>query len=329
MLKDLEFTNLLLVDNNIEQSMLKGTPDNEFALFDVGPDLYDDLHYLVKIVREAYHQHSDSSLSLRIGYDNIFFRSAIYDDINLGRVYFLRRLPDVILDFRELGGLPDRATNWLLRKDHSKGLVLFSGAQNSGKTTSAAAYIAARLSLYGGHAVTFEQPVEMPLSGKHGNGGWCFQREIASENELPAHIERTHRYASPNIILIGEIRTPAAAAEALRVALGSQQQLVVATIHGIDLGAALSRMLTWATESYGNVAREDLSEVLAAVIHQRLVHDGDGSFKLEVPQLLLLPFHNRAHLSAFMKLRDGNTKLDEEMRDLRNRLMYGGEGDLY
>jgi twitching motility protein PilT len=203
--------------------------------------------------------------------------------------------------------------------------VLFSGAQASGKTTSAAAYIAARLALYGGHCVTYEHPVEMPLAGPHGDSGWCYQREIASEADLPAHIERTHRYGSPDIILIGEIRTQYAAAEALRVALGSRRQIVVATIHGQDVISALSRLLTWARSSYGDVACQNLSEVLTAIIHQDIVFTA-GEPLLKVPESLLLPYTRRKENSACVKLWQGNLSLEQEIMSNRNDLLFS-QGD--
>jgi twitching motility protein PilT len=327
MLRDRKFSDLILYERGVEGSLLKGTLENGFKVSSVPEEDFAELRNLLNVVSKAYLD-CDAGLSLRISHGGIFYRSALFEDTGTGRVFFLRRLPASVPDFADLGGLPERAVQWVLREDHSKGLLLFSGAQASGKTTSAAAYIAARLRAFGGHAITFEHPVEMPLAGKHGPNGVCFQREIASESELPQHIERTHRYASPNIVFIGEIRTEAAASEALRVALGSERQLVVATIHGIDLTSALSRMLTWATAAYGTVARQDLSEVLAGVIHQRLVQDSSGAFKLEVPELLLMPFAKRSSLSSCVKLREGNLSLHEEMRDIRNRLMYG-EGDLF
>ena len=58
----------------------------------------------------------------------------------------------------------------------------------------------------------------------------------------------------PDIIYIGEIRNKYAASEALRVSLGSDDQIVVATIHGLDVPAALDRLATFAREIDGEVA---------------------------------------------------------------------------
>jgi twitching motility protein PilT len=110
-------------------------------------------------LQDAY-KDRDPALSLNITYLDIAFRAALCMDVKLGRTFFLRRLPDAVPDFESLG-IPIPVTTWLQKKENSKGLLLFSGAQASGKTTSAGAYIAERLKLYGGHGITYEHPVEI------------------------------------------------------------------------------------------------------------------------------------------------------------------------
>ncbi|MEG2005630.1 MAG: type II secretion system protein E, partial [Bilophila sp.] len=149
---------------------------------------------------------------------------------------------------------------------------------------------------------------------------YCFQSEILSEQELAVQIERAHRYASPNLIFIGEIRTRFAALEVLRVALGSSQQLVVATIHGLDIITALERLLNWARELDGNAA-QNLANSLLAVIHQEL-HLDNGKRVLRIPQFLLVPFSESAK-AIRSKIREGQLhSLGDDMREQRNRILY-------
>ncbi|MDR2504231.1 MAG: type IV pilus twitching motility protein PilT [Deltaproteobacteria bacterium] len=322
-LADYSFSDLILAESSPESWFFKGTPDHGQALAPVDMSLMEDLHTLVLVLKTSY-ESKDPSLSLRVVFQNIAFRAAMYNDICLGRIFFLRRLPEVIPDFDALN-LPRQITSWLLQKENSKGLLLFSGAQVSGKTTSAAAFIAARLKTYGGHAITYELPVEMPLSGRHGAHGMCFQTDINSEEELAAHIEHSHRYSSPDIVFVGEIRTRHAASEVLRIALGSSRQLVVATIHGITLSAALDRLLTWAREQDGIIAQHNLAQTLLGIIHQDLTYDTEAGTKtLNVREFLLLPFAEQAQ-TVRVKIRDGNLFLDENIREQRNRLIHGGK----
>jgi twitching motility protein PilT len=213
----------------------------------------------------------------------------------------------------------------LISSEQRQGLVLFAGPQASGKTTMAGAFIVDRLIRYGGHAVTFENPAELPLSGPWGDKGYCFQTEIHSEAELPKCIEKAQRYASPDIIFIGEIRTKFAALESLRVALGSSRQIVVATIHGLNVVTALDRLLTWAREVDGDNACGNLSNALLAVIYLRLSELRlDGRRTVTSPEHLLLPFKDHC-LSVRAKLRDGSlSTLVDDMRALKNRIASEG-----
>jgi twitching motility protein PilT len=173
--------------------------------------------------------------------------------------------------------------------------------------------------------VTFENPVEMPLAGKHGEDGWCFQTEIGSEAKLAQHIERAHRYCSPNIIGIGEIRTKYAASEALRVALGSNRQLVVATIHGFSIITALERLLAWALEQDGEVACKNLAQTLVGIVYLELAdHDKDKSRFLKVPEFLFLPFNDATHQIRTKIAANNLKKLEDEIRNQSNQVLLQG-----
>ena len=250
---------------------------------------------------------------------------------NSANVFFLRRLPDVVPSLDSLG-LPSYLTKWLLAPEQCMGLVVVSGRQTSGKTTFASSLIVARLRKFGGHAVTFENPAELPLSGAWGEFGYCFQTEIANENALAKEIEHAHRYGSPDIIFIGEIKTRHAAVEAMRVALGSNRQLVVATIHGQDTETALNRLTTWAKEVEGNNALQNLRQTLLAVIHLRLEEHWDpdkqqDTFVLRCPDPLLVSFKDQHSHAIRAKLEAGQFHdLSSEMRVIMHRIAQG-EGE--
>ena len=266
--------------------------------------------------------------TIRFFHKGVHYRVADIQDVDAGRTWFLRRLAERVPDLTQLG-LPPYLCEWLLLEEQRQGLDLVAGAQASGKTTTASALVAGRLSRHGGHGVTFENPAELPLGGNWGEHGYCFQTEIQGEHELPEQIKRAHRYASPNIIFIGEILTKYAALEALRVALGSKQQLVVATIHGLDVIAALDRLINWAQEFDGANACENLANSLLAIILQDL--EGDPKWQ-NVAQYLLLPFSTSQDAESAMrvkgiraKLRERQfTSLHDDMRELRNRIADHG-----
>ena len=315
-LADLQFSDLLLFPDG--SARLKGCPGAGPQLVPVPEACAPEVAGLPDLLGK-YEQ-----MAMRYRHGDITYRVARIDDVDGNRIWFLRRLAETVPPFESLGLLPVLCS-WLMGAEQRQGLVLFSGAQASGKTTTASSFVARRLEVYGGHSVTFENPAELPLAGSWGQYGYCFQTEIASEAELAQEIERAHRYASPDIIFIGEIRTRHAALEALRVSLGSSRQLVVATIHGLDVITALERLVTWARELDGDNAGQNLADALLAVVHLSLESGLDGQRCLTSPQFLLLPFKESSR-GIRVKLRDGKLNtLTDDMRELKARIANKGE----
>lgn len=328
-LAEYDFSDLILLPDG--RAFFKGTPEGDQQVVSV-PEYTDDaveeqeeVATLLPLVERKFEETrttDDPFLGcVRIRHQGVSYRAAGHIGIE-GRAYFLRRLAETVPDFSSLL-LPMGVDNWLLEAENSKGLILFCGPQGSGKTTSAGSFVASRLRRHGGHSVSFENPVEMPLAGPHGVHGFCFQTEIREEAELGRHIERAHRFASPNIILIGEIRSTFTASEALRVSLGSSQQLVVATLHGLDITTALDRLLGWARESDGDMACQNLAHSLLAIVYQELTST-NGKRTLNVPQFLLIPFTDGSK-GIRAKLRECRLlSLEDDIREQRNRIKLQG-----
>ncbi|CCO24028.1 ATPase, T2SS/T4P/T4SS family [Maridesulfovibrio hydrothermalis] len=322
-LKSVSFTDLILHENG--EAFMKGCDSCGQKLVHCKDDIKKEIEILhgdVLRVHEESGRHT-----FRVMHEDIGYRVALYEGVDWGsgKVFFLRKIQEKVESFTKIG-MPEGLSKWLLDEKQSKGLVLFTGAQASGKTYSASSLVATRLSTLGGHAVSFENPAEMPLDGKHGEFGFCFQAEIEREEDLAESIERSHRLASPNIIYIGEIRSKHAASEALRVSLGSDRQIVVATLHGFDLVAALERLITMAREIDGDVASQNLAQGLLAVVHQQLDQDENGKKVLHVPQFLLVPF-NENYKGVRAKIQNGELAgLQEEMREQKNRIQFAGMG---
>lgn len=292
-LKDIAFSDIILFSQSdmALPSLLKGVAGYGQKLILPPQNCADEVKELLDAVSKRYQEaHYDLNRAFRLEFNGSLYRTAIFEDIKGGHTFFLRRMADAVPSFKGLG-FPRVLEDWLLGLKQCKGLLLVTGSQGSGKTTTAAALIKARLECFGGHAISFENPVEMPLAGPVGkNGGYCFQTEVPHEEELEAHIERAHRYSFPNIIYIGEIRSKYAAAVALQVALGSNQQLVVATIHGKSIIDALTRLLNWAREKDGAIANQNLAQTLLSVLRQELITGEGQKREMELADSLLLPF---------------------------------------
>lgn len=321
---ELSFSDLVILPDGT--ALMKGAPGGFEELMPVA-GCEDEIIALRPALAEAFirsakekDQGKEIPATIRFEHDGVFYRVADMCDVYGGQSWFLRRLPDEVPTLEEQG-LPIFLREWLLSQEQRQGLVLFSGAQASGKTTTASALLADRLKKYGGHAVTFENPAELRLNGSWGNHGYCFQSEIMGEYELAANIERAHRYASPAIIFIGEIRTKYAAFEVLRTAMGSSRQLVIATIHGLDLVNALERLINWAKELDGDAACHNLASCLSAVLHLEL-KPKENSRALHVPQFLLLPF-SESFKGLRAKLRENKPHLlEDEIETQKNQIKF-------
>lgn len=319
-LKELQFTDLLISSGNAH---LRGVPGEGIHLIQVPDDCMDEIREMQLLLREAWM--AKKMNAIRFQHKDVIYRVSRAPDIAFGDCWFLRRMPTQVPTL-EMLGVPQHIGQWLTHEKLNHGLTLFSGSQGSGKTTLASALIKTRLSLYGGLAVTFESPAEMPLSGTYGDFGQCIQTELLTEDDLPTMIQRSHMFGQPNIIFIGEIKSAVAAMEALRASLGSKEQMVVATIHGTNLISALQRLLLWGKELDGSNAAMNLGMSLCSIIQLSLETEGTGK-KLHVPEFLMVPYDGELSTAIRAKIKSGVlTSLEGEMNRIKNLILHGGSG---
>lgn len=194
-------------------------------------------------------------------------------------IYVLRRFPASVPGLDTLG--LHTAHVEMLMAPRLTGLLVVSGAFGQGKTTTASSIVCARLAKYGGVGVTIEDPPEMPLEGRHGEGV-CYQTSV-ERGGFGHACSKAARWA-PSIIFVGEVRDPETATEALRASINGR--LVICTAHADTVEMTIERLYSLANGAAGN--SEDVASLLShgllGVLHQRL--EGDVK-RLKVDSLWL------------------------------------------
>jgi len=173
----------------------------------------------------------------------------------------LRKLEGVIPSIESLG-LP---TIFHEIAKEKTGLVLLTGATGSGKTTTLAALLNEINETQPVHIVTLEDPIEFVHPKRKATFN---QRELGHDfNNYPNGLRAAMRQA-PKIILVGEMRDRATVEVALMAA--ETGHLVLSTLHTVDAGQAINRILGLFSLGEEQQLRIRLSDSLRYVVSQRL-----------------------------------------------------------
>ncbi len=202
--------------------------------------------------------------------------SAFYQRNEAGMV--LRRIETIIPTVEDLL-LPPILDELVMTK---RGIIIFVGATGTGKSTSLAAMVGHRNRNTKGHIITVEDPIEFV----HQHAGCIvMQREVGVDTEsFEVALRNTLRQA-PDVILIGEIRTPETMQHAITFA--ETGHLVLATLHANNANQALDRILHFFPPERHAQLWMDLSLNLKAMIAQQLVPLADGSGRRAAIEILI------------------------------------------
>ena len=155
------------------------------------------------------------------------------------------------------------------------GLVLVTGATGSGKTTTLAALLNEINRTQAYHIITLEDPVEFV----HPHYQSTFnQRELGSDfNTYPNGLRAALRQA-PKVILVGEMRDR----ETVEIAMTAAEtgHLVMSTLHTIDAGQSINRILGLFEQGEEKLVRQRLADTLRFVVSQRLAPRPHGGRQL-------------------------------------------------
>ena len=163
----------------------------------------------------------------------------------------------------------------------NNGIVFFTGATGSGKSTSIAALIETINREKTKHIITIEDPVEFIFSDKS-----C----IVSQKALGHDVEDFTagiKYAlrqDPDIIVVGEIRDRQTMEAALAAA--ETGHLVLTTIHANTAINTIDRVINMFDEQIRSFMLDRLSNSLRYVVSQRLLPVKDGEGRLPAVEIM-------------------------------------------
>jgi twitching motility protein PilT len=187
------------------------------------------------------------------------------------------------------------------------GLLLFTGATGSGKSTTLAALLEHINRSRAAHIVTLEDPIEYVYRPR---------RSIIHQREVGQHVDgfasglRAALRENPDVLLVGEMRDP----ETISMTLTAAQtgHLVLTTLHSGSTVMAIDRLIDGFPESEKSHVRQALAASLRHIVAQQLVQ-ATGGGRLPVLEILTV---NHAVAS---QIRDGRTHL------LATQLETGGD----
>lgn len=188
----------------------------------------------------------------------------------------MRRFPSEIPTLEKLG-LPPIFNEMVKEKN---GIILVTGAAGSGKTTTLAALINELNQTQAIHILTLEDPIEFLHPGGRAA---ISQRELGKDFPTFADGLRVALRQAPKVILVGEIRDR----ETMEIAMTASEtgHLVLSTVHTVNAGQTLNRIIGFFNRHEEEQVRQRLSETIHYIVSQRLVSKVDGK-RLLVTELM-------------------------------------------
>jgi len=179
----------------------------------------------------------------------------------------LRKLESKIPTFKDMN-LPEA---FLKMAEEKNGIIFVTGATGSGKSTSLAALLNEVNDKKSVHVVTLEDPVEYSHSHRKATFN---QREMGSDFDTFASGLRAALRQAPKIILVGEMRDR----ETVEIGLSAAEtgHLVLSTLHTVDAGQTINRILGMFSTEEENQVRIRLADTVRWIVCQRLLPKEGG-----------------------------------------------------
>ncbi|HMA67136.1 MAG TPA: PilT/PilU family type 4a pilus ATPase [Desulfosalsimonadaceae bacterium] len=186
---------------------------------------------------------------------NVFSRSGDYSVV-------LRQLETKVPTIKEMG-LPE---SFYKMAQERNGIVFFTGATGTGKTTSLAAILEQINREKSVHIITLEDPIEYIHTHQKATFN---QRELGTDFSSFSHGLRAALRQAPKVILVGEMRDR----ESIEIGLNAAEtgHLVLTTLHTTDASQTVNRILGMFSIDEESQIRNRLAGALKWVVCQRLL----------------------------------------------------------
>jgi len=191
---------------------------------------------------------------------NIFAQKSNYSIV-------LRKLETKIPTCRELK-LPGA---FYKMAEEKNGLILATGATGTGKSTSLAALLNEINEKDSIHIITLEDPIEYEHPHKKATFN---QREMGVNFDTFANGLRAALRQAPKLMMVGEMRDR----ETVEIALNAAEtgHLVLSTLHTVDAGQTINRLLGMFQTEEENQIRIRLADTMRWIVSQRLLPKEGG-----------------------------------------------------
>jgi len=162
-----------------------------------------------------------------------------------------------------------------------QGLVIITGPTGSGKSSTLASIMRKIANTRLVHTVTIEDPIEFLLKD---NLGAVTQREVGTDTPTFADALRNALRQDPDVIMVGEMRDRQTMQTVLTAA--ETGHLVFSTLHTNSAVQTIDRIIDSFPEGNHRQIRQQLSQVLQAVVSLKLVEKIDDSGLVAAVEIL-------------------------------------------
>lgn len=229
----------------------------------------------------------------------------------------MKLIPRRVESFEELG-LPDSVAELTY---YRTGMVLVTGATNSGKTSTLSALVDEINRTRHEHVITIEDPIEHVFKSAGCN---ITQRQVGPHTTSFDRALRAALREDPDVILVSELRD----LETIRTAIVAAEtgHLVLGTLHTRDAPSTVTRLLDAFPAKEQEQVRAMLAASLRTVVAQRLLPRAGGGRRAcayEImhvnPAVANLIREGRGHqLASQLQLgrKQGMIELDARLREM-------------